>query len=59
MVLKLIPVLTFTIVIFVVIMETPDASDRVKATATFCTALVLKILEMLFSEKRSFGRASL
>ena len=31
-------------------METPDANDRANATATFCTALVPKIIEMLFSK---------
>lgn len=50
LVVKLLSLLTFTFVVFAVIMETPEASDRAKATATFCTVLVPKIIEMLFSK---------
>lgn len=49
-VVKLLSLLTFFFVIFAVIMETPHASDRVKATATFFSASVPKIIEMVFSK---------
>ena len=50
LVVKLVSLLTFFFVVFAVIMETPHASDRAKATATFFTALVPKIIEMLLNK---------
>ena len=50
LVVKLVSLLTFVFVVFAVIMETPDASDRAKAAATFLTALVPKIIEMVLNK---------
>ncbi|XP_078366514.1 uncharacterized protein LOC144650663 [Oculina patagonica] len=50
LVVRLLALLTFFFVVFAVIMETPDASDQAKAAATFFTALVPKIIEIVFSK---------
>ena len=50
LVVRLLSLLTFFFVVFLVIIGTPDASDQVKAAATFFTALVPKIIEMVLSK---------
>ncbi|KAL9988867.1 hypothetical protein ACROYT_G003358 [Oculina patagonica] len=50
LVVRFFALLTFFFVVFAVIMETRDASDQAKATATFFTALVPKIIEMVLSK---------
>lgn len=51
-VVQFILIFAFFLVVFAVIMETPDAkaSDQVKATATFLTALVPKIIEIVYNK---------
>ena len=51
-VVQFILIFAFFFVVFAVIMETPDAkaSDQVKATATFLTAIVPKIIEIVYNK---------